>query len=36
MVLDATPGNWETIHHPTLSKLWGEATLAVDSKAIHM
>ncbi len=36
-VLDATP--WEvaeTIHpHPTLSEIMGEATLAVDGKAIH-
>lgn len=38
MVLDATP--WEvasTIHpHPSLSEVIGEASLAVDSKAIHM
>ncbi|MDW0112104.1 dihydrolipoyl dehydrogenase [Sporosarcina saromensis] len=38
MVLDATP--WEvasTIHpHPSLSEVIGEASLAVDGKAIHM
>ncbi|MHA6259547.1 dihydrolipoyl dehydrogenase [Sporosarcina sp. CAU 1771] len=38
MVLDATP--WEvasTIHpHPSLSEVMGEASLAVDGKAIHM